>query len=457
MRKLLRFTVVLFIGCQASLHSGTSSDANNASVSSLESALAASGYTTQRGSLEPPDLSACCSGAMSCSGTNPSSPYARIRLPPAPGQTVANPAANPDGTATAWRLRQDEAVVMVGTTPPSAQYYGFTPYLADRYDATLGARQPLFASLGDTWNQLVLGTAGPTPFESWFAIVFTSNATTAGVMRLALARAGIPAAAINVVVLPASTAILGLDDQADTFSFYLRVALPDDAAALNAWLTSPPAVYRFTPGRELASNPLAAPSGRPRGTGVAENLSSAVNSLGYVIKTQLGGTAIPTANADPAGFNGDACIQSGHFCGGDNRDALYGGSVGTFVLDEPGRYVMVYGVNHAATGKATYSNATIAYHASALGVVAVDSTMMPGSAAVFLPNHPDRDSLYAYAFARDCSVVPTPYCVTVPAEGCPLLPGGAGANLTFRAYLEPATATGPAYDELLVDRAFVIN
>jgi hypothetical protein len=118
---------------------------------------------------------------------------------------------------------------------------------------------------------------------------------------------------------------------------------------------------------------------------------------------------------------------------------------------------MVYGVDHAATGKASYSNATIAYAANALGVVAVDSTMMAGSAAVFVPNHPARDSLYAFAFARDCSVAPTPYCVTVPADGCPLLPIGAAANLTLRAYLEPATATGPAYNELVVDRALLVN
>jgi hypothetical protein len=150
-------------------------------------------------------------------------------------------------------------------------------------------------------------------------------------------------------------------------------------------------------------------------------------------------------------------IANGTFCGGDNRDALYGGSRSTFVLDEPGRYVMVYGVDHAATGKASYSNATIAYKSNALGVVAVDSTMMAGSAAVFLPHHPSRDSLYAFAFARDCSVAPTPFCVTIPSDGCPLLPSGAAANLTFRAYLEPATATGPALDELIVDRALLVN
>jgi hypothetical protein len=118
---------------------------------------------------------------------------------------------------------------------------------------------------------------------------------------------------------------------------------------------------------------------------------------------------------------------------------------------------MVYGVNHAATGKASYSNATISYKANNLGVVSVDSTHMIGSASVFLPHHPDRESLYAFAFARDCSVVPTPFCITVPSDGCPVLPTGAAASLTLRAYLEPATATGPALDELVADQALLVH
>jgi len=438
------FTFALAVGCQAPDNEST------------VTALVVASSTVQQGRLEQPDLAPCCTGNQSCSGTNPSSPYARLRLPPAPGQTAPNPNADPDGTATSWRLRQDEAVVVVGVTPPSAQYYGFTPYLSDRYDPGIDARRPLFASLGDTWNQLVLTTGGPTPFESQFAIIFTSNATTAGLTRLALARNGV--SAINVVVLPAATTILGIDDNADTFSFYLRVGVPGDQAALDAWLANPPAVYRVTPASELAANPLPAPAARPRGTGVAESLSSAVDLLGYAIRARVGGgAAVATQNVDPALFNGDVCIANERFCGGDNRDALYGSSAGTFDLDAPGRYVMIYGVNHAATGKASYSNASIVYSANALGVVAVDSTMMAGSAAVFLPHHPARDQLYAFAFARDCSVAQTPFCITVPADGCPLLPTDQTANVVFRAYLDPATATGPAFNELLVDRVLLVN
>ena len=32
-----------------------------------------------------------------------------------------------------WRLRPDEAVVFLGTTPPEMTYFGFTGYLYDRY------------------------------------------------------------------------------------------------------------------------------------------------------------------------------------------------------------------------------------------------------------------------------------------------------------------------------------
>lgn len=458
MSRRFRITFLVVAACQGHPADPTvtiDTDPDAATPMATSAALAVLGATVQTGTLEQPDLTACCTGDQSCSGTNPSSPYARLRLPPGPGQTVPNPDANPDGTATAWRLRQDEAVIVVGLTPPSARYYGFTPYLADRYNPTTHEREQLFASLGDSWNQLVLSTASGRPFLSEFATVFTSNATTASLVTAALERAGTPAAAINIVVLRSDNTHLGLDYQADTFSFFLRVGVPASTSAIDAWLAHPPSVYRVTPGSELAANPLPTPPGRTRGSS-PETLSSAVDQLGAAIQARTGGTgvALATHNVPPL-FNGDYCIANNLFCAGDNRDALYGQGNTTFDLDQLA-YVMVYGVNHQATGKASYSNATITYSANALGVVAVDSTEMPGSAEVFLPGDPDADSLYAFAFARDCSVAPTPYCIAVPSQGCPVLPIGAAAGLTLRAYLDPATRTGPGLGEIVVDRALLV-
>ena len=110
MSRRFRITFLVVAACQGHPADPTvtiDTDPDAATPMATSTALAVLGATVQTGTLEQPDLTACCTGDQSCSGTNPSSPYARLRLPPGPGQTVPNPDANPDGTATAWRLRQD--------------------------------------------------------------------------------------------------------------------------------------------------------------------------------------------------------------------------------------------------------------------------------------------------------------------------------------------------------------
>ena len=98
------------------------------SATDLTGALGARGLAVGKGSFEFLDLSQCCS--TSCLGNNPSSPYGALFVPAAPGQPAA--ADRPDGLSSTFRLRADEAIVFVGSTPPEVKYFGFTPYVADR-------------------------------------------------------------------------------------------------------------------------------------------------------------------------------------------------------------------------------------------------------------------------------------------------------------------------------------
>jgi hypothetical protein len=429
----------------------------------LSSALEEVGFTVQAGVLDEPDLESCCEPGGFCSGTNPTSPYGQLRLPPGPGQTAENPGTDAEGRSSAFRLREDEAVIVFGRTPPSCRYYGFTPYLMDRYDDGSGARVPLFASLGDTVNNLSMTTAGGA-FDERTAIVVAANQHTLDRVREALLAAGHPAEAVNVVVLPASRCVFGLDQNADTFGMMLRVAVPEDPAALDRYYEAPPVeVLRATPAVPEEVTPLPEPVIRDRGTGTAEDLRAAVDDLEAALRAAVGAfspsatiTDVPTAAAFPAVFNGFSCIDRMSFCGGDNRDALYMGTGDSAFRIGPG-YLIAFGVNHQATGKASYSNAVVQYVENAMGVVALDSTQMSGTADAYLPSHPDVDLLYAVAFARDCDAVPLTSCVEVPSDGCPLLPADAEANVVFRAYLEPATRTGPDLREIVVDRVLCVE
>jgi hypothetical protein len=116
-------------------------------------------------------------------------------------------------------------------------------------------------------------------------------------------------------------------------------------------------------------------------------------------------------------------------------------------------FIIVYGVNHVATGKATYSNFAV-YGADLWnGVGAITDADFNGSAEEYLPNNPNAKYLYVYKLARNCSEGDK-YCYEVP-YGI----GAYGIELNqplfvfWRAYLENTTKTGPEYSEIVYDRA----
>jgi hypothetical protein len=141
---------------------------------------------------------------------------------------------------------------------------------------------------------------------------------------------------------------------------------------------------------------------------------------------------------------------------GESRDTVYLRS-DTFTLgDNPDEFIIVYGVNHAASGKATYSNCSFYGEAGWNGVTGIYSTEFTGSAEQYLPSNPLAKYLYVCKFARSCGSEKT--CVVVPtgpkAHGVEL---NEPAFVAIRAYLEPATKVGPAYTELLYDRVIKFN
>lgn len=436
-------------------------DAGAASVARLTAALRAAGFTVQAGTFTVAELAGCCDPLRSCFGNNPSSPYLLCNLPRAPGQTAANPLEEPSGASAAWRLRADEAVVLVGRAPPSAAYFGLTPYVFDR-DYGARGRQTVFASLGDTLNHRVLATAGTPdgaagdPFGRDTFVVATSDRGVDDRVRAAAESAGYPRAVMNRVTFPAATGRFGLDAAADSFALLGRVALFADAAAGAAWLAAPTlTALRVTPMSSAAPVPATPPTDRRRGTGATEAaLAAALSRLEAAIFARhrlLTPRAITvnTAEVDPV-----ACLADGTNCNGDNRDTVYPRSTFFSFPEGAASFVMVYGVNHEAAGKATYSNFSVYALRHLLGVASVTSRQLRGSAEDYLPGDPMAAQLYAWRVARRCGA--TPHCVEIPSD-CPGVPTAGLANVTFRAYLEPATRTRPLQSELLTDRVVVLE
>ena len=434
--------------------SGEGGPGTRAPMVAITSALEDAGFAHVNGRFEFIDLARCCDPGQSCFGNNPSSPYARIMLPAATDQVAINPGTSAEGLAPAWRLRQDEAVLLVGMTPPRAQYFGLTTYLFDRRsDEHAGTRETLFASLGDSLNHGTIALPGaPDPFGRPFVALLVANETTRANVKAALEVVGISPAVVNEVPLAGEGLRFGLGDEADTFSFLMRVAKFDDGAAGARYIANPGgAVLRLTPRAAVGPSPATAPALRPRGTGSSERaLEPAVARLERAIKARYRELAARDLEVTNEELYGEECISEGLNCNGDTRDTVYAISKPFVLPQRDDTFVMVYGVNHQATGKATYSNFIPAAMRHLVGIAAVDSGAFAGSARVYLPDDPDADELYAWKVARRCTG--EPYCLEVPAE-CPGLPLAGLGFLMFRIYLEPTTHTAPSASELVLDRA----
>uniref|UniRef100_A0A7S3TTK8 Uncharacterized protein n=1 Tax=Emiliania huxleyi TaxID=2903 RepID=A0A7S3TTK8_EMIHU len=117
-------------------------------------------------------------------GSNPNTPYMFTVLPFL-GFALPSPIMH---------VRQRDAVVLLARRPPSAEYFSFTTFAA-----WTPRRGVVFGSLADSVNHLSLNASA----SGLFAHIVTSNRRTYSLVERALVASGLPAAAINLVVIPA--------------------------------------------------------------------------------------------------------------------------------------------------------------------------------------------------------------------------------------------------------------
>jgi hypothetical protein len=453
----LFLSLALLGACSGDPPSGTSSSTGSGGAGGhggaspdFVSAAKADGFQVQEGTFKLLDLADCCAAGKSCSGNNPSSPYAAYYLPRAPEQSAPNVQEDAQGLSPSYRLRADEAVVWIGETPPPAAYFGFTDYLMSRDDGT-GNRVPVFASLAETLNINVIAVDGPMDGKKsgrQTLVIHSADAGIAARVRSDAIAAGWPESAININPIDAVNTHLGIDAEGDTLGVLFRVALFDDSAAGKAWLDAPPAkVYRLTPTSAPAMpQPYGKATARPKDTKTDENptYATAAEQLRQAILATYAGTYtaieedVTEGTPDPY-----ACIAGDKSCAGDNRDTIYPATKPFLWLTGADDFIIVHGVDHhSATGKATYGNASVYAIEHLVGVASVNSKEWKGSAAKYLPNNPLADHLFAYKIARNCNG--EPYCLQIPDGTCPTgIAPGKLASIAFRAYLEPTTNTAP--------------
>jgi hypothetical protein len=157
-------------------------------------------------------------------------------------------------------------------------------------------------------------------------------------------------------------------------------------------------------------------------------------------------------------------IQRGVNLLGECRDTTYLKTQNFTLTNDPEDFLFVFGVNHEAVGKATYSNFSIYHSGKELGIAGMNSRQLAGSADQYdLGEYQDKSKyLYAFKVVRDCGEQPPTECLPInkvpvkggcPLDECPPIELGSELFVAFRAYGEPETGIGPYWYEILWDRA----
>jgi len=451
-----------------------------------------------------------CAKAGNCYGNNPSSPYGLLLVPPAPGRPLPpEPIITTDaggaqcygqaGCAPAltgsFMLAADEVVVATGFTPPEVAYWGMTSYVYSRVRD--GARDPVFASLGDSTNLATWRSPTGSSFEAPFVVLLGANPATLATAQAAFTAAGVDSRAILTLTIPGGTdtsAFTFGDDPAAAIelTFLLRSAVPRDEAAFAAYIDPVAVARRFsvlrlTPLTPVGAAPQPWPSERTRGSGDGEGtaLRDGLDQLARAVKkvalddgmpVELASALTWAAVGEPIYEGGKYCYDNAKDCLGDSPDALYSITTTAMPLAADGStYDVAIGVNHSATGKAAYTNVSVTeISPPTLAAATAADASFGGSAAYYFAqagiaiDPAVAAQLYAIRFSWHCGGAS--YCVDLteaamaagvwsgdpPTESWSLSPDDP-LNVTERAYLDLITGTGPSHDQLISPRVIYVH
>jgi len=202
---------------------------------------------------------------------------------------------------------------------------------------------------------------------------------------------------------------------------------------------------------------------RVKGTGVTEmDSNAALNELRDAILAAYPGYTATQLVTSVWLVNSLSAIQQDQDLLGETRDTPYLRTE-DFALTN-NEFIVVYGLNHVRSGKATYANVNVYGNTPVeggtgekelAGVASINSVQdFAGTASDYIPGHARVDDFYAYRIAWN-NPAEDPHCLVIPP------PAGRLKLqilfLAFRIYIEPGRAIGTASEELLFDRAILFR
>jgi hypothetical protein len=421
------------------------------SVEALVELATEAGFVAQHGAFVRATTAFCCEAVVDCLALDPLDELGTVAVPPAPDQPDLDLDSYwmwgeaPAGLSRDFRLRADEALVWTGTAPPPSAYVGFLAQISTR-SADDGTRYRIQGALGPPLR-LPQELAGER-----VTVILTPDRGVDDELRQLLAAADFPLDHVFSVPFSTPLAELGLQPEADSFVASMRVLEAEDSSALERWWSEGEAeVLRFTPqGPEQALSPYPYQPIAARGTGLDESeLEDALEELGQGLFESFFGWLPAAGEVSTVWRDPVACL--GNLDCDDGWPTRLRSESELLVLDA-GAVLLVFGINHTRTGKATASHLSVIGARSDAGTATFDHHQMVGTARPWLGDSPHADDLYAVVFARDCSALPGLPCVEVP-EVCPGPAPEAEMYLQFDDWLEPETGSAPHESELTLPRA----
>jgi hypothetical protein len=432
-------------------------------ASQVASAFQDSGFIVRMGEANKQfPVQYCLTGYTSnANGNNVGVPYFGIQLPPPPGlDSMYSIPLN-------YNIRVDEAVILIGKTPPKCKYFSYRSYLMNRfYDFPPPAtRKKINASLGEATNLYRMRPELPldSMFERKFAVIMVGDSILAAQVKQIIlgATTEIDEADIHFDILPSGGLFrFGTTPIADWTNFLHRVALFDDTVAQNNYLDHPPLeviqVTRANPSPPVlfSLHPF-----MPRASGITEfNYYHNMELLeDGIYNAYHNNYDIVWLSSTPFNLESYTAIQQGVDALGDNHDCLYI-FTNDFQLGE-NDIALAYGVDHTQTGQAVYDNVIMYGKKYYNGFGGITNDLMVKSARQYLSDTVAADKLYAYCFARH-PVSGNPFVFIVPSDTTNTLSGINVEDTAFlctRLYVNSITKIGPDPLEVVVDRFILLR
>lgn len=426
----------------------------------LAKSLQQNGYLVRQAGIDHTNAITVCNAGYTpdCNGNNAGFPYIIINMPPT--QTF-DTLYNFPGI---YNLRNDEAIIVIGKTPPKCKYFSYRSYLVSRFfSAPSITRKKFYASLGDAKSCYSMNENVPINemFERDFAIISAADSCIAYKSKqLILDNTNIPESDIYFDIIPAEIYKFGFSPIADWGSFLHRASIFENDSAGTEYVNNPTLeVLRVTPGTANTPVYLPNPPLTSRITGNDEfYLNEDFEYLEHALFNEYN-TDFDVSFLDPSVWlmEGYQAIQEMENVLGEVRDALYIRTE-SFNFNEDD-IIVVYGVNHTKTGKAVYTNVSCYRDSIYAGYGGIKNTQYEKTAREYFTDTTTADYFFIYKFARD-SITNDPNVFIVPQDTANNLLGinyGGRAFMAFRAYIDTASKVGPSPQEIIFSRAMLLR